>query len=153
MNRGLEMLRTPAQGDRRWWSALLMAEVARRAGDARAGLAALEALGDLQGRPDQRPDLLFGARQGRGDLLALSDTDAEMQEAEGLFRGCIESARRGGAKGIELRSTNSLARLLAKRGMREEARTMLTELYKWFTEGFDTADLKDAKALLDQLNQ
>jgi hypothetical protein len=37
--------------------------------------------------------------------------------------------------------------------MREEARTMLTELYKWFTEGFDTADLKDAKALLDQLNQ
>jgi hypothetical protein len=51
-----------------------------------------------------------------------------------------------------LRATRSLAQLLAKRGRREEARTMLAEIYGWFTEGFDTADLKDAKALLDQLN-
>jgi predicted ATPase len=46
----------------------------------------------------------------------------------------------------------SLARLLARQGKRDEARTMLAELYGWFTEGFDTRDLKDAKALLDQLN-
>jgi predicted ATPase len=45
----------------------------------------------------------------------------------------------------------SLARLLAQQGRRAEARTMLTEIYGWFAEGFDTADLKDAKALLDQL--
>ena len=45
----------------------------------------------------------------------------------------------------------SLARLLAKRGRRDEARAMLAEIYNWFTEGFDTADLKDAKALLDEL--
>jgi hypothetical protein len=46
----------------------------------------------------------------------------------------------------------SLARLLASQGRRYEARAMLTEIYGWFTEGFDTADLKDAKALLDELN-
>ena len=46
----------------------------------------------------------------------------------------------------------SLARLLAKQGRRDEARAMLAEIYGWFTEGFDTADLKDAKALLDELN-
>ncbi len=45
----------------------------------------------------------------------------------------------------------SLARLLAKRGKRDEARTMLAEIYGWFTEGFDTVDLKDAKTLLDEL--
>jgi hypothetical protein len=52
----------------------------------------------------------------------------------------------------ELRATRNLAWLLAKRGARDDARTMLTEIYGWFSEGFDTADLKDTKGLLDQLN-
>jgi predicted ATPase len=56
-----------------------------------------------------------------------------------------------GAKFYELRATMSLARLLALRGRRDEARTMLAEIYNWFTEGFDTTDLKEAKALLDEL--
>jgi predicted ATPase len=56
-----------------------------------------------------------------------------------------------GAKAWELRATVSLARLLDKQGRREEARTMLTDVYGWFTEGFDTPDLKDAKALLAEL--
>ena len=60
-------------------------------------------------------------------------------------------ARSQSAKSFELRATTSLARLLAKQGRRDEARTMLAEIYNWFTEGFDTADLKDAKALLDEL--
>jgi predicted ATPase len=55
------------------------------------------------------------------------------------------------AKAWELRATTSLARLLDKDGRREEARTMLADIYNWFTEGFDTVDLKDAKALLDDL--
>jgi predicted ATPase len=50
----------------------------------------------------------------------------------------------------ELRATMSLARLLKPQGKTEEARKMLAEIYNWFTEGFDTADLKDAKALLDE---
>jgi predicted ATPase len=52
-----------------------------------------------------------------------------------------------------LRATTSLAQLLAKQGRRDEVRTMLAKIYGWFTEGFDTADLKDAKALLDELNE
>jgi predicted ATPase len=51
-----------------------------------------------------------------------------------------------------LRATTSLARLLAKQGQRDEARKMLAAIYGWFTEGFDTADLKEAKALLDELS-
>jgi adenylate cyclase len=56
-----------------------------------------------------------------------------------------------GAKALELGATTSLARLLDQQGRRDEARSMLAEIYNWFTEGFDTADLKDAKALLDSL--
>jgi predicted ATPase len=56
------------------------------------------------------------------------------------------------AKAFELRATTSLARLLEKTGRRDEARTILEEIYGSFTEGFDTADLKDAKALLEELN-
>jgi predicted ATPase len=51
-----------------------------------------------------------------------------------------------------VRTTVSLARLLAKQGRRDEARAMLADVYGWFTEGFDTLDLKEAKALLDKLN-
>ena len=64
----------------------------------------------------------------------------------------IEDARKQSAKSFELRATTSLARLLEKQGRREEARAMLADIYDWFTEGFDTADLKDAKTLLNQLN-
>ena len=56
------------------------------------------------------------------------------------------------AKWFELSATTRLARLLDQQGKRDEARAMLANIYNWFTEGFDTADLKDAKALLDQLN-
>jgi predicted ATPase len=56
------------------------------------------------------------------------------------------------ARAWELRATTSLARLLERQGHRDEARTMLAAIYDWFTEGFDTADLKDAKALLEELN-
>ena len=68
------------------------------------------------------------------------------------FRETISVSRRISSKAYELRATTSLARLLAKQGKRDEARTMLAEIYNWFTEGFDTADLKDAKSLLDELS-
>ncbi len=74
------------------------------------------------------------------------------ERAEGDFREAIALARTMGAKFYELRATMSLARLLASQSRRDEARTMLAEIYGWFTEGFDTLDLKDAKALLDELN-
>jgi predicted ATPase len=86
-------------------------------------------------------------------LLALNPSD--VAEAESCFRTAIEIARRQrqSARSPELRATTSLARLLAKQGKRDEARTMLAEIYGWFTEGFDTADLKHAKALLDELSR
>jgi hypothetical protein len=64
------------------------------------------------------------------------------------------SKLRGGqsARSAELRATTSLARLLNEQGRRDEARAMLADIYGWFTEGFDTADLKDAKSLLDKLS-
>jgi predicted ATPase len=63
----------------------------------------------------------------------------------------IVVARRQSAKGWELRAATSLARLWLDHGRRDAGRNLLAPIYGWFTEGFDTADLKDAKALLDQL--
>ena len=74
-------------------------------------------------------------------------------KAELCFRQVIDVARRQEAKLFELRATNSLARLLSKQGRRDEARAMVADIYNWFTEGFDTVDLKDVKALLDELNR
>jgi predicted ATPase len=70
--------------------------------------------------------------------------------AEGCFHRAIEVANQQGAKLLELRATTSLARLLSKQRRRDEARAMLAEIYSWFTEGFNTADLKNAKSLLDE---
>ena len=72
--------------------------------------------------------------------------------AQTCFERAIEIGRKQSAKSLELRATMSLARLLHKQGRRDDARLMLAEIYGWFTEGFDTADLKDARALLDELS-
>ena len=86
----------------------------------------------------------------KGELL-LKQNDSNVAEAQICFERAIDVARRQSAKSWELRATTSLARLLASQGRRGEAHAMLAEIYGWFTEGFDTADLKDAKALLEQL--
>ena len=72
-------------------------------------------------------------------------------EAEGFFRQALEIARGQEAKGWELRAATSLARLWKRQGKQAEARALLQPVYDWFTEGFDTQDLKDAKALLAEL--
>jgi hypothetical protein len=72
--------------------------------------------------------------------------------AEADFREAIALAQKMSAKAWELRATTSLARLLRDKERHDEARTMLVDIYGWFTEGFDTADLKDAKALLEELD-
>jgi predicted ATPase len=86
-----------------------------------------------------------------GELLLKKD-EPDATEAHRCFERAIEISRSQCAKFWELRATMSLARLLAKQGRRDEGRTMLADIYNWFTEGFDAADLKDAKALLDQLS-
>jgi hypothetical protein len=72
--------------------------------------------------------------------------------AEADFREAIALSQSMSAKAWELRAATSLARLLRDTDRRDEARSMLVEIYNWFTEGFDTLDLKDAKALLDELS-
>jgi tetratricopeptide (TPR) repeat protein len=86
----------------------------------------------------------------KGELLLAAG--AQMMDVEDSFRKAITIAQRQQAKSWELRATLSLARLLMKQGRRDEARSQLAEIYGWFTEGFDTADLKDARALLDELS-
>ena len=71
--------------------------------------------------------------------------------AEACFLKAIEIARKQQAKSSELRATASLARLWQKQGKVQQAHTMLSEIYNWFTEGFETADLQEAKTLLDEL--
>jgi predicted ATPase len=84
----------------------------------------------------------------KGELLLTQGDDAE---AEASFQKAIEVARRQQAKSWELRATVSLCRLWQQQGKREEAQQRLAEVYDWFTEGFDTADLIEAKMLLDAL--
>jgi adenylate cyclase len=72
-------------------------------------------------------------------------------EAEACFQKAIEVARNQGAKSLELRAVQSLARLWRQQGKPHEARTRLSEIYGWFTEGFETKDLQAAKALLKEL--
>jgi tetratricopeptide (TPR) repeat protein len=86
----------------------------------------------------------------RGQLHLREDPN-QIDLSERDFREAIELSRKISAKSPELRATTSLARLLRDTGRRDDGRTMLAEVYNWFTEGFDTADLKDAKALLDEL--
>jgi len=86
----------------------------------------------------------------RGETLVATRPDAA-DDAERSFREAIAVAQRQGARSLELRAATSLARLLRGQGRHDEARGLLAPVYGWFTEGFDTADLKDAKALLDEL--
>jgi predicted ATPase len=128
----------------------LLAEACREAGRLDDGLSALaEALAaaDEHEIRHYEPE----THRLRGELLLRQD-HSNIAKALSCFQRAIETARKQSARSLELRATVSLARLLAQQGRRDEARTMLAEIYGWFTEGFDTRDLKDAKALLDELN-
>jgi predicted ATPase len=86
----------------------------------------------------------------KGALL-LQENAAHQVEAESCFQHALDIVRNQQAKSFELRTATSLARLWQQQGKRQEARQVLGDVYDWFTEGFDTADLQDAKALLDAL--
>ncbi len=107
------------------------------------GLQVADNTGDGEAKPELHR--LYGE-------LVLRRDPKDAASGEASFRAAIEAARTQYARLPELRATISLARLLARQGRRDEARGMLGEIYGWFTEGFDTADLKGAKALLDELH-
>ena len=100
---------------------------------------------------DEHEDRCWEAETYRlkGELL-LTQRNSSVVEARQCFERAIEIARNQSAKSFELRATTSLARLLDKQGNCNEARRMLAEIYNWFTEGFETADLIEAERLLNQ---
>jgi DNA-binding SARP family transcriptional activator/predicted ATPase len=134
----------------------LLAEAQASAGQTEEGLGALAEALALAEKTGER---YYEAEIHRlvGELLLMQGSEAEaetsFQEAESCFQHAIEVARRQQARSWELRATTSLARLWQKQGRQEEARKVLAEIYEWFTEGFDTPDLIDAGALLDELTQ
>jgi predicted ATPase len=83
--------------------------------------------------------------------VALMPSQPDMAKAEAYFERALEVARQQQAKSWELRAAMSMARLWRDQGKRTEARDLLAPVYGWFTEGFDTRDLKEAKALLEEL--
>jgi predicted ATPase len=99
----------------------------------------------------QKGELLFRSYSDGSELIDFTAQSSRSHEIESCFLKAISVAEHQQAKWFELRAATNLARLWHRQGRKEKAHTMLTKSYNWFTEGFDTADLKDAKALLDQL--
>src|SRR5499426_981760 len=87
----------------------------------------------------------------RGALLLRQGPRPPWEEAEACFQQARAIARQQQAKSLELRAAMSLSRLWQQQGKRAEAHALLAPVYGWFTEGFDTADLQEAKVLLDEL--
>jgi len=132
-----------------------VAEAYRKVGQGKEGLTLLaEALAVV----DKTGERMWEAELYRlkGELtLAQSSIQSRassvQEEAEEYFQKAVEIARRQSAKSLELRAVTSLSRLWQQQGKRKEAGPMLAEIYNWFTEGFDTKDLQEAKALLREL--
>jgi class 3 adenylate cyclase/predicted ATPase len=143
----------------------LLAEVHGKMGQADEGLIALdEALAAVDKTGERRWEAELYRLKGELTLQKFQVSSSKFSatepqplipdpqgEAEACFLKAIKIACKQQAKSLELRATMSLARLLRNAGRLDEARTMLAEIYGWFTEGFDTADLKEAKVLLDEL--
>ncbi|HEV8713862.1 MAG TPA: hypothetical protein VGX03_13680, partial [Candidatus Binatia bacterium] len=143
---------------------VLLAEAYHKAGNTVAGLDALTSAMEHVNKTEER---WYEAELYRlqGELLLIqerksqksapsnphSQIPASYSEAEACFQKAIEIARRQQAKSLELRATVSLARLWQRQGKQHAARNTLSEIYGWFTEGFDTKDLQEAKALLEEL--
>jgi class 3 adenylate cyclase/predicted ATPase/energy-coupling factor transporter ATP-binding protein EcfA2 len=149
INQGLMDYRaTGAEAMRPYFLALL-AEAYGTTGEPEAGLTVLtEALtqADKTGERWWEPELY----RIKGELLLQLSSDNQA-EAETCFRHALEIARSQQAKSLELRTATSVAKLWQQQGKRQEAHDLLAPVYNWFTEGFDTADLHEAKALLEEL--
>ena len=142
---------TEAKGGGPYYLAML-AEVYTQDGQAEAGLGVLaEALALVNAGDERRHEAEIYRLQG--ELLLHKEGGAQhaILSAETCFNKALDIARRQQAKAWELRSAISLARLRQQQGKRQDAYDLLAPVYGWFTEGFDTADLIDAKTLLDEL--
>jgi predicted ATPase len=156
---------TGAEVERPHWCALL-AEAYGKVRQAEEGLTVLaEALAVVDGNGDRYYEAELYRLKGQLTLQKFQVSGPKFQvpkspksevrgpeaEAEEDFLKAIEIARKQQAKSLELRAVMSLSRLWQQQGKKDEARQMLAEIYHWFTEGFDTKDLQEAKALLEKL--
>jgi class 3 adenylate cyclase/predicted ATPase len=169
IGQGLAARRTTGAELKRPYYLVLLAEAYGKAGQVEAGLRVLAEAGRLVHTTGEhraeaelsrlQGELLLQKAAGRGSArtrsvaaAAVPEADQPLlSEAETCFRQALDVARRQQAKSLELRAALSLARLWQQQGQRAEARALLAPLYGWFTEGFDTADLQEAKALLEAL--
>ena len=128
-----------------------LAEACVKVGQVEEGLTAIDRGFGVLNRHDER---YYEAELFRlkGELLLIHGKTSSASEVESCFQKALEVSRSLKAKSLELRAAMSLSRLKQKQGKKDEARKLLQEIYGWFTEGFDTGDLKEAKALLDDLS-
>jgi len=149
LRQGLAALRAAGAEVARSRDLALLAEAYGKVGQTEAGLTVLaEALAVV----DKTGERFWEAELHRlkGELLLVLSTD-KTTEAEACFRQALDIARRQEAKSLELRAATSLSRLWQQQGKRAVACALLAPIYGWFTEGFDTVDLREAKALLEKL--
>jgi predicted ATPase len=151
MQQGLAAWRATGAAVFQPYGLALLAEASAQVGQHEAGLTLLaEALALTNDRGERRWDAEL--YRLRGELLLVRSAEHEA-EAETSFCQALNIARRQYAKSWELRAAMSLSRLWQRQGKRTEAHELLAPVYSWFTEGFDTADLQEAKALLEACSQ
>lgn len=149
LRRGLAAHRATGTVLRRRQYLALLAEAHVKGGQAEEGLSVVSealATAEMTGEHSYEAELY----RLKGELL-LRQPAAPEKEAEGCFQQAIAVARRQEARSWELRAVMSLGRFRQRQGKKDDARRMLAEIYGWFTEGFDTRDLREAKALLEEL--
>ncbi|WP_137894495.1 adenylate/guanylate cyclase domain-containing protein [Ramlibacter sp. 2FC] len=156
MQQGLSAYQATGAELRRTHFLTLLAEAYGKAGQAEAGLRTLDEALEVMERTQERAYEAELYRL-RGELMLLrvvgeGQEDGRSDEAEACFAQAIAVAKRQGAKSLQLRASTSLARLWQRQGKPAEARAMLDEVYQAFTEGFNTPDLQEAKALLVELS-
>jgi predicted ATPase len=149
MRGALDVMRAAGAEMGRSYFTGILAEAYGKAGQPVQGLALIEEAVECMNRTGQRMHEA-ALQRIKGDLLLAVSRDTPA-EAEDCYRHAIDCARRQGAKSGELAAALSLSRLWREQGKNEDARTLLAEIYGWFTEGFETRNLKEAKTLLDEL--
>jgi predicted ATPase len=151
MQQGLAAWRATGAEVLRPYGLALLAKASAQVGQREAGLALLaEALAVLNDTGERRWEAELQRLKGALLLARAAGHDAE---AETCFRQALDIARRQQAKPLELRAAMSLSRLWQQQGKQDEAQALLAPVYSWFTEGFDTADLQEASALLKELGE
>jgi predicted ATPase len=157
IQQGLDMYRSTGAEFQLPHFLALLAEASGLLGQPEGGLATLDEALTLVEQMGERYYEAELHRQ-RGELLLLcgarshpTQDSREQREAEACFQHALDVSRQQQAKSLELRAAMSLSRLWQRQGKRAEACELLAEVYNWFTEGFDTADLQEAKTLLDAL--